>query len=84
MIEKKLRLNHGRTEVSFGCWKYKKNVNLHDGKIVYSHIHLLSYKMRNFNPLSANITKWSNTLRQFIGKLPTNCLSVWPFCVIDA
>ena len=28
------------------------------------------------NPLSANITKWSNTLKQFVGKLPTNCLSV--------
>ena len=27
------------------------------------------------NPLSANPTKWSNTLKQFVGKLPTNCLS---------
>ena len=30
-----------------------------------------------FNPLSANPTKWSNTHKQFIGKLPTNCLSVF-------
>ena len=30
-----------------------------------------------FNLLSANITKWSNTLKQFVGKLPTNCLSVF-------
>ena len=30
-----------------------------------------------FNPLSANFTKWSNTLKQFVGKLPTNCLSVF-------
>ena len=29
------------------------------------------------NPLSANPTKWSTTLKQFIGKLPTNCLSVF-------
>ena len=29
------------------------------------------------NPLSANPTKWSNTLKQFIGNLPTNCLSVF-------
>ena len=29
------------------------------------------------NPLSANFTKWSNTLKQFFGKLPTNCLSVF-------
>ena len=24
------------------------------------------------NPLSANPTKWSNTLKQFVGKSPTN------------
>ena len=29
------------------------------------------------NPLSANLTKWSNTLKQFYGKLPKNCLSVF-------
>ena len=28
-------------------------------------------------PLSANPTIWSNTLKQFVGKLPTNCLSVF-------
>ena len=31
----------------------------------------------NLNPLSANPTKWSNTLKQFVGNLPTNCLSVF-------
>ena len=29
------------------------------------------------NSLSANPTKWSNTLKQFIGNLPKNCLSVF-------
>ena len=29
------------------------------------------------NLLSANPTKWSNTLKQFVSKLPTNCLSVF-------
>ena len=29
------------------------------------------------NPESANITKWSNALKQFVGELPTNCLSVF-------
>ena len=29
------------------------------------------------NPLSAKITKCSNTLKQFVGNLPTNCLSVF-------
>ena len=28
-------------------------------------------------PLSANPTKWSNTLKQFVRNLPTNCLSVF-------
>ena len=31
----------------------------------------------NINPLSANFTKRSNTLKQFVGKLQTNCLSVF-------
>ena len=31
---------------------------------------------REFNPLSANPIKWSNTLKHFVDKLPTNCLSV--------
>ena len=26
--------------------------------------------------LTVNFTKWSNTLKQFVGTLPTNCLSV--------
>ena len=29
------------------------------------------------NPLGANPTKWSNTLKQFVSKLPTSCLSVF-------
>ena len=29
------------------------------------------------NHISANPGKWSNTLKQFVGKLPTNCLSVF-------
>ena len=29
------------------------------------------------NPLSANPAKWPNTLKQFVGKLPTSCLSVF-------
>ena len=34
-------------------------------------------KVIKFNPLSANFTKWSNTLKQFDLKMPTNCLSVF-------
>ena len=28
-------------------------------------------------PFSANPTKWSNILKQFVGNLPTNCLSTF-------
>ena len=31
----------------------------------------------DLNPLSANSTKWSNTLKQFVSNLPTNYLSVF-------
>ena len=29
------------------------------------------------NPLNANPEKWSNTLKQIVGNLPTICLSVF-------
>ena len=29
------------------------------------------------NSFSANFTKWSNTLKQFVGNQPTNCLRVF-------
>ena len=29
------------------------------------------------NPLNANPIKWPNTLKQFVDKLPTTCLSVF-------
>ena len=38
---------------------------------------LLIFWKAIFNPLSANPTRWSNTLKQFLGKLPTNCLRVF-------
>ena len=40
--------------------------------------------MCKLSPLSANPTKWSNTLKQFVGKLPMNCLSVFDQFVILA
>ena len=30
-----------------------------------------------FNPLRANPRNWSNTLKQFVGNLPMNCISVF-------
>ena len=34
----------------------------------------LNSRHESFNPLSGNPTKWSNTLKQFVGSLPKNCL----------
>ena len=33
------------------------------------------------NPFSANPTKWLNTVKQFVGKLPTKCLIVFDYFV---
>ena len=35
----------------------------------------------SINPVSANPTRWSNTLKQFAGNLPMNCLSVFDHSV---
>ena len=32
---------------------------------------------KQINPLSANPPEWSSIRKQFVGKLPTNCLSVF-------
>ena len=37
----------------------------------------LKNNMEIINPLSTNPIKWSNTLKQFVSILPTNCLSVF-------
>ena len=37
----------------------------------------LSLILSRFNTLTANFTKWLNTLKQFVSNLPTNCLSVF-------
>ena len=37
---------------------------------------MLKTNFDDFNPLSANPTKWSNTRKPFVGNFPTNCLSV--------
>ena len=38
---------------------------------------LKSMKIFVVNPLSAIPTTWSNTLKKFVGNLPTNCSSVF-------
>ena len=41
-------------------------------------------KYLDINSLSSNPTKWSNKLKQFVGNLPTNCLSVFGHFVLLA
>ena len=38
----------------------------------------------HLNPLKGNPTKWSNTLKQFVGRLPTNCLNVLDHFIVLA
>ena len=38
---------------------------------------VLTSKQLLLNSLRANPTKWSNTLKKFVGKFMTNCLSVF-------
>ena len=52
--------------------------------IKFENCFTLSIRIKGFciviydvNPLIANPTKWPNTLKQFVGKSPTNCLSVF-------
>ena len=40
-------------------------------------IHSRAKISMSINPLSANPTKWSNKLKQFVCNLPTNCLIVF-------
>ena len=42
----------------------------------------ITFPTNDINPLSAIPTTWSNTLKQFVGNLPTNCLSMFDHFVI--
>ena len=42
------------------------------------------FLVKSLNPLSANPTKLSNTLKQFVGKVADELFEcVWPFCGVD-
>ena len=40
-------------------------------------LYIIDYSTLVVYPLSANPTKWSNTLKQFVGNLPAICLNVF-------
>ena len=60
--------------ISFLYFSFIFSVNVSIFLILSSSI---SWYVSKLNPLNANRTKWSNILKQFFGKLPTNCLSVF-------
>ena len=64
---KTLHINFHRTDSPSFSWLY------------YSPVLFYQLPATLLNPLSASFTKWSNTLKQFVGKLPTNCLSVFDY-----
>ena len=39
----------------------------------------IEFRPSTLKPLSANPEKWSNTLKQIVGNLPTICLSVFDY-----
>ena len=46
-------------------------------KIISHSESLIGNVVENVNLLSTKLTKWPNTLKQFVGNLPTNCLSLF-------
>ena len=62
-ISHRCEINRPRSTHGYKCSKSKKSLGI---------IMLIC-----INLLSANFTKWSNTFRQFVGKLLQNCLSVF-------
>ena len=58
-----------------GCFK-EENLDIGE-RNNWQKVNIPCSTIYNINPLNANLTKWSNTLKQFVGKLPTNCLSVF-------
>ena len=61
------------------CISYNPKIEFHVlyYAILHKSIHIKYDPWCKIIPLSANPTKWSNTLKQFVSKLLTNCLCVF-------
>ena len=70
-----LTLTQENTGQSKSVFSYISSVYRFISVFVKQSVMDLSTEM--LNPLSANPTKWSNTLKQSVGKYPTNCMSVF-------
>ena len=65
------------TTISYHEHKRSVKFTAQNGKIHSKIIGNALFCEFHFNSLSANFTKWSNTLKQFVGNLPTNYLSAF-------
>ena len=65
-----------------GC-PYRKGIIIRIFRFVFLTGNDIAFikSFKSINPLSAYPTKWSNTLKQFVDNLPTNCLSVFDYFV---
>ena len=70
-VYKKLAFSGGFTDCESFISLYQKR------GLMYTLLHKNFKTCCDFNLLSASPTKWSNILKQFVGNLPTNCLSVF-------
>ena len=66
---------------TYTAWNFQFNADYQSQTITYAHPEINYHKKVYVNPLSVNPRKWSNTLKQFVGKLPTNWLSVFDYFV---
>ena len=68
-----------RESVNYLKWvgKSYKKLDLQPQSNPYNYLRGIFCAKSHFNPLSANSAKWPNTLKEFVGKLLTNCLSVF-------
>ena len=79
LVSSKVASSHNERVLWFHHCQY---VTVSIGKRVFSkttHMIFLKLfmKLGCLNPLSTIFTKWSNTLKQFVSNLPTNCMSVF-------
>ena len=80
-------VNHGMVKIQKLDYLENETIFLRNKKVPHRWHILSSHRFVvevNLNPLSANHTKWSNTVKQFVGNLPTNCLIVFDHFVILA
>ena len=70
----KSRYKHVRGFLGFVL--HYESAELAEGRYFYLSVIFLQVTV---HPLSAKFIKWSNTLKQIAGKLPTICLSVFDY-----